>query len=392
MSTQPLRILRVLTRPNVGGPTQQVIALWHAMRAQRVSTVLVVGRCGPDEESVDLGAAGIPRVELGSRRDAVWTRGGGYLEVPPLGRSVRGVGDLRAMWQLRRLITSLRPDVLHTHTSKAGALGRLAALGCAARNRPVVVHTWHGHVLRDHLPRAGEVAAHWFERRLASWTDLHIAVGTDVARELREFGIAGTSDRLTVIPPAVETEAFAQAKKVPSQALRPTLGFVGRLVKVKRPGLFLDVVRECPGFDAILCGDGPLRSELEAAVRDDVRLQGRVVFAGALARPTLAECIRKMSVLVTTSRREGYPLAVVEALAAGVEVVGFDRPGLGEVLRQAECAVVAEQDGVAGLAAAAVAKAGEVADRESVRDLVAACAPAAVAEALVAAYRDALDR
>src|SRR5690606_7996391 len=167
---EALRVLRVVTRPNLGGPARQAFALWHAHRALGVPTLLVTGVCRRGEPAFDLEAHGLPRlgceeaVALG--RDAL-----GVCVLERLGRAVAPWSDLRALSALRALVASFAPDVVHTHTSKAGVLGRLAA-----RDAAVVAHTFHGLVLRDYwswpLARAARLIEQWLARR----TDLLFAV------------------------------------------------------------------------------------------------------------------------------------------------------------------------------------------------------------------------
>jgi glycosyltransferase involved in cell wall biosynthesis len=400
-TNRPLRVLRVLTRPNVGGPTRQAIALWHAMAGSGdASTLLVVGACGEDEAAVDLAAAGIPRRELASATfDAP-----GFCVLPALGRSPSALGDLRALLALRRLVRRVRPDVVHTHTSKAGVLGRLAVLG--ATPRPLRVHTWHGHVLRDHLPRAGERIAWGVERALAPAADLHLAVSRTVAEDLARFGVLGRR-QAEVVPPAVEVGAFVAAGATASRAAAsrraPRIAFVGRLAEVKRPLRFLDVLARVrslvPEVCAVVCGDGPLAADVARRVAEDPTLAGAVELCGALEPDGLARTVAACDVVVTTSRREGMPLGLLEALAAGVPVVGFAAPGVDELLTEAGMPCVVEtgdrDDDDRRLARCVVEELGRAPEelgrasdwRTRVEQIVRRCEPAAVAAALVSSYR-----
>ncbi|MEM7198814.1 MAG: glycosyltransferase family 4 protein [Planctomycetota bacterium] len=380
------RVLRVLTRPNVGGPTRQAVALWHAQRALGWRTLLVTGRCRDGEPSVDLGAAGVPRVEL----DQALVPGGaaqGWVELPELQRQPHPARDRRAARRLVALLHAWGPDVVHTHTSKAGWLGRAAARRAAV---PVVAHTYHGHVLADYYPGVVSAVLRRLEARAAARTDLLFAVSPTCRRELIDMGIGGA--RLRVVPPAIEYARFAGGDRVAARrALRVAedalvLGFVGRLVRIKRPDLFADVVAAVPGGVGVAFGDGPLHAGLAGG-------GGRVHWLGVGV--DLPGCLGGLDVLVMPSEREGCPLAAVEAMAAGVPVVGFDVPGVRDVLGEwGRGVLVPRGEGAAGLARAVRALAAEPERR---RSLIAAgqrglarFAPTAVAAALCDAYRQAL--
>lgn len=377
----PRRVLRILTRPNVGGPTRQMIALWHAFAALGQRTLLAVGECH-GEAAIDLAAHGIPPVDLAR----VTPESAGFVVVPSLRRAVHPWHDLRARAQLARLTRAFRPDVVHTHTSKAGALGRAVARRAGV---PVIAHTFHGHVLKDYFAGWRARLALRLERRLAARTDLLFAVSRSCADELAELGVAAAA-RFAVVPPAVDVAAFiagdrARARAelgLPADAF--VLGFVGRLVPIKRPGLFADVVARCPGSIGLVFGDGPLAAQLPFGPR--LRQLG--------ATDRLAALLPACDALVFTSVREGCPLAAVEAFAAGVVVVGLDVPGVHDVLGPWGAGVlVPEAEGAAGLAAALLRLRDGMQRSILVDDALAALprfAPARVARTLLDAYAAAL--
>lgn len=337
-----MRVMRVLTRPNVGGPTRQAVALWHAHRAMGVRTLLVVGRCAPGEPALDLAALGVPRVSL----DAVDGAAEGFVEVPALQRAPHPLRDWRARAALAAVQARFTPTVVHTHTSKAGALLR-------GRRSPAVrvVHTYHGHVLRDYYGRLRSALLVHLERRLAARTDALIAISPSCRDELVALGIAPAA-RLHVVAPAVEVAAFAAGDRARARATLGlgsetfALGFVGRLVPIKRPELFVAAVRAVRGPVAgLVFGDGPLRADLAPSAGDRIRWLG--------ARADLAQLLPACDALVFTSRREGCPLAAIEAFAAGVPVVGLDVPGVRDALATwGRGLLVPEAEGVAGLVGA----------------------------------------
>ena len=382
----PLRVLRVLTRPNLGGPTRQAIALWHSQRAEGVETLLVTGTVGPEEAALAPDEHGVPRVEFGRL-------GTGWLQLEELRRGVDLLGDLRAQRQVRRLVRSFCPDVVHTHTSKAGAVGRRAAF---AEGAPVVAHTFHGHVLQDYFGRLSSALLRRLERRLARRTDLLFAVSDSCADELAACGVAERG-RFVVTPPAV-----ASSPRITRGAARARLGLargawvaaaVGRLVPIKRLDHFVDVVAGDPALRGDILGDGPLRAALaergRRACGDRLRLLGSQAEAGSL--------LAAYDVLVLPSVREGCPLVAVEAFAAGVPVVGYDVPGVRDALSSiGRGLLVPAADGPRGLLAATRRLRDDAALRAELvtaGDAAAAkCCPAEVGAVLTTAYRAALRR
>ncbi len=369
-----MKVLRVLTRPNLGGPTRQAIALWHAHRELGVRTLLAVGAVGEGEASLDLTSAGLPPLDLDDPQ--IETRAG-HVVVPGLGRAVGGLREWAALRRLRALIRAWRPDVVHTHTSKAGVLGRLAARA----ERVPCLHTYHGHVFRDHLGAWQEALAVRVERWLARRTDRVLAISASCRADLAELGI--TPDA-RVIAPAVESRRVVDREAarcaLDLDPARTAVVFAGRMVGVKRPELVVAGARARPGWSFLAFGDGPLRDQLVADAPANLR-----VLPG---RSDLPELFAAFDLLLMPSHREGFPLAGVEALAAGVPTVGFDVPGVRDLVRESgHGAVVAPGLGVAGLVAACdeVVARGPV-DRERAGRLLARCAPLAVAVELRRLY------
>jgi glycosyltransferase involved in cell wall biosynthesis len=377
-----VKVARILTRPNLGGPARQMVALWHAQRALGVRTLLLVGRCGPDETTLDLAAAGIPECRLAEvgRAPAGLE---GFCVLPCLGRRIGALADLRALAALRRLLRRFDPDVVHTHTSKAGLLGRLAAPAGAVR-----AHTFHGLVLRDYAGPLRSAAAAFVERRLARRSELLFAVSASCRRELAEHGIGAP---VAVVPPAVRTAAFAGADRAACRARLgggrgPAIGFVGRLVPIKRPGLFVALARALPQVEAFVIGDGPLRGALERDAPPNLRWLG--------ARADAADLLPGLDLLVLPSRREGFPVAAVEAAAAGIRTVGFAVPGLVDLAEFPGVArLVEDGSGLCGLLAATrdLLALGPPPAGPGAAELCALTDPPRVAGLLLDAYRRGLE-
>ena len=261
--------------------------------------------------------------------------------VPGLGRDP-GSGDARATWELAKLIRAYRPHIVHTHTAKAGALGRV--LGRLGRT-PVVVHTFHGTVFEGHFrPGVGEALV-VAERALASLADAVLAVSPAVAADLEARRVGRRSVRvlplgLDLVPLLDVAPRLHDAPKV--------VTLVARLVPVKDVALFLraaELVRErVPDVEIRIAGDGPLRDELEVAAPRWARFLGFQSDVAALLADT--------TVVALSSRSEGSPVALIEALAAGRPVASVAVGGIPDVLGGRPGAVLASSRTPEGLAAA----------------------------------------
>src|SRR5262245_22558016 len=225
-SARGIRVLRIFSRLNIGGPSVHVILLTAGLRARGYETRLVVGQEAPRE---------------GNLLDLANEKGVDCVPLPGLGREVRPLSDFRALRAIYAMIREFRPAIVHTHTAKAGLLGRLAA---RLARVPVVVHTYHGHVLRGYFGKLKTVAYRTLEKRCARFSDALIAVSEAVRQDLDKLGVA-PADRIRVIPLGLELAPLTG--RLPRGGLRresgvpedvPLVGIVGRLVPVKDVGTF----------------------------------------------------------------------------------------------------------------------------------------------------------
>ena len=308
-------IVRLITRLNIGGPARQALLLSRRLHA-RWPTVL---------------AAGLPSATEGELADPEVV-----VHRVPLVRPLSPASDARAVVSVRRLLGIHRPRLVHTHMAKAGTIGR--ATGLTVRPRPRLVHTFHGHVLDGYFGPAARLAFLEIERRLARRTDVLIAVSPQVRDELLGLGI-GEPGQYRVIPLGLELEGLL-AVDGPSGFLRrrlaigpdvPLVGAVGRLVTIKDITTLLRAVALLDGVHVALVGDGDERPALEAEA-DHLGLAGRAHFVGweVDIGPVLAD----LDVVALTSRNEGTPVALIEALAAGRPVVATDVGGVAFVVEE----------------------------------------------------------
>jgi len=316
-------VLRVIARLNLGGPAHQARILTERLDRERFETLLVHGRVGSGEEEINW-----PGPE--TRASVV--------RLPGLGAAIRPLSDLRALIGLVRLVRRFRPQIVHTHTAKAGLLGRVAAL--VVRPRPVVLHTYHGHVLTGYF--TGPVTAFYriAERLLARVSDRLVGVSEATVDELVSLRIAPAS-KFSVVRLGLDLEGFA-GSTVDRCAARLQLGlqeedvvclFVGRLVPVKRVDRLVEAIglarRELPQLRLIVAGDGSERATLEAQV-EATGLSEVVSFLGY--RRELSNCMAAADIAVLSSDSEGTPVALIEGGAAGLPGVATAVGGVAEVL------------------------------------------------------------
>jgi len=364
-----VRIARVLTRLNLGGPARQALASDpELVRRGHVVRLLT----------------GSPLSGEGDLFDDIRARGVDVVRVPGLGRDPRPAADWTALRALRRDLDAFQPDVVHTHASKAGLLGRLA---CRGRGWPRV-HTFHGHVLEGYFSRPVSSALVWSERRLAAGTARLLAVSERTRQDLLRLGVA-QPDRIEVVPPGVDLSDLldlnigpdgagagfrAACGCVPGDIL---VGVVGRLAEVKRPDVALEAFRRAAAKDPRLrlafVGDGSERRLIEARLGEWSEAErARVVLAGnqVCMRPVHAAC----DLILLSSRSEGMPVALIEAGAAGVPVVATPVGGVPELVVNGETGRLAEES--EGLARALL----ELASHESLRLAMGRAARARVRE------------
>jgi len=317
-----VHIVHCIARLNEGGPARVLAGLAGALIPRGHRMTVIHGACDPHEKDC---------------AQVVAAAGADLVPLPALGRRVNPLADLRAFALVRSRLRALRPDVVHTHTAKAGAIGRLAArsLGLPC------LHTYHGHVLHSYFSRLPNLVIAASERFLAAnaW---HQGLTASQVHDLRDLHHIGRPQRWRVlavpVPDVTPLPAPWQSSLDPSL---PVIGFLGRLVPVKDAGLWLATFRELQNIlpvQGLVCGDGPERAALQEAARGlPVTFTGMVPAGAALAA---------MRVLLVTSRNEGQPLTVVEAACAGIPVVAPPVGGLVDLIA-AGAAVGAHRDPVA---------------------------------------------
>ena len=329
-SEQRVKVLRVIARLNMGGPALHVAYLTEGLRKRGYDTTLVAGSLARGEDSMAFVA------------DA---RGVEIVRIDELGREISPLRDLMATIRLARLIRKERPQILHTHTAKAGTVGRVAALLAGSRRPPIVVHTFHGHVLRGYFGPVRSLFFRLLERWLAAGTTALIAVSPQVRDDLVALGVA-PRERFVVIRLGIELDERVAPEQngrgesrrylgIPGD--RFAVGWIGRMTAVKRTDDVLVAFKRLreSGVDAMLCmvGDGPDRLQLEQRAHE-LGVARDTVFLGY--QEDVAPFYAAFDALVLPSGNEGTPVTVIEALAAERPVVATRVGGVPDVVRDGE--------------------------------------------------------
>jgi glycosyltransferase involved in cell wall biosynthesis len=342
-----VRVVRVIARLNIGGPSIQAIILTRWLHERGYATRLVRGREGADEGSME---------DL-ARRLGVSTTLIGSLRRDP------GAGDLMATAALARLLRRDRPQLVHTHAAKGGTIGRVATLLAypRRRGRPVLVHTFHGHSLTGYFSPFASRVYTAVERVLARRSDALVAVSAEVRDELVALRVAPNA-RVTVIPLGFDLEPFLDDcdRDERRTAVRASWGagpadevvtLIARLVPIKRVDRFLQIARVLaarPRARFVVVGDGELREQLQSSPAAHA-LGERLHWAGF--RRDIPDVCVASDVVVLTSDNEGTPVSLIEAQAAAVPVVSTDVGGVAFVVRHGETGLLAARDDVGTFAA-----------------------------------------
>lgn len=327
----PARICRIIGRLNIGGPAIHVILLTHGLRARGYETMLVVGQEGPYE---------------GTLRDLAAQKGVEPVLLPELGREIHPGHDFIALCKLVRLLRRERPDIVHTHTAKAGTVGRIAAKLAGV---PIVVHTFHGHVLHGYFGRSTSSIFLWIERCLARVSTRVLTVSERQRRDLLRLRI-GRPETVGVMPLGLELDPLLRADRwrgetrrrlgIPAEA--PLVGIIARLVPIKDHHTFLKATAELhrsrPDAHCLIVGDGELRARLEQEALA-LGLEGRVHFLGW--QHELGPIYADLDLVVLSSLNEGTPVSLIEAMAAGLPVVATDVGGVPDVVSDGKTGLLA---------------------------------------------------
>ncbi|MDQ5846699.1 MAG: glycosyltransferase [Acidobacteriota bacterium] len=338
-----MKIVRVIARLNVGGPAKHVVWLTEGLSLPQFDSLLIAGTVPPGEDDMGYFAA---------------EKGVEPIFVPEMSREI-SLKDALTIWKLYRLFRREQPDIVHTHTAKAGTVGRLAGLLYrwltlrALLGQPRAcrfVHTYHGHIFHSYYGPGKTGLFLTIEKLLARIaTDRIVVISEQQRREINEeFGV-GRADRFAVIPLGLDTGFFARRQEcrnilrdeLGANANDILIGIVGRLTEIKNHELFLQAAAEFKKQFAneplpararfVVIGDGHLRNELEQQAQAS-GLVNDVIFVGSRRDPE--NFYPALDIVALTSRNEGTPLTLIEAMANARPVISTAVGGVVDLLGQ----------------------------------------------------------
>lgn len=336
-----VRVLRLITRLNAGGPARHVAWLSRGLSEKGYETLLVSGEAPKGEDDLSAVAA---------------EEGVGLRKIRGLSREVDPLADARALVSLGRILREFEPHIVHTHTAKAGLVGRLATRlwnrGRRGAERARIVHTVHGNVLSGYFPPWKESAFRWLERRLANGaSDAIVVLSPEQKSEIVERFRVAPANRVYVVPLALDLSRFEELPD--GQVFRREMGFeedafvvgvVSRIAPIKNHEMFLRmaarVLRAAPKCRFVVVGDGEGAGRLKS-LAESLELGDAIRFAGL--RTDLACVYAGLDALALTSRNEGTPLSLLEAMASGKPIVATDVGGVGDLLTREWSGAVAER-------------------------------------------------
>lgn len=344
-----IKILRIFSRLNIGGPSIHTILLTAGLNSSSFESILVKGSEDKDE---------------GNMLYLAEQKGVKPVIIPEMGRNISLLDDVKAFFKLYQLIKKEKPDIVHTHTAKAGALGRSAAILIKTQESLIkalkriffykdskldynnkrlrLVHTFHGHVFSKYFHPIISKIFLMIEKILSRFTDTIIAVSEEQRREILSFGI-GNKDKVITVPLGLELDRFLNLRELKGK-LRTELkltediklvGIVGRLVPIKNHKMFIDAVYKLKekkeGIKAkfLIVGDGELRKKIKDYIREK-ELERNIIFLGF--RKDMEVVYADLDIVVLTSLNEGLPVALIEAMASGKPVISTKVGGVVDLL------------------------------------------------------------
>jgi len=312
----PIKVLRIITRMNIGGPAVQVSGLMQGMDKRVFNQELVTGRCLDNE--VDYLESKFPDLKV--------------TKIETLSRKMSIFSDIRTVLFLIKKIREFKPDIIHTHLAKAGVIGRVASL--LSGHKSIQIHTYHGHLLTGYFTGYKLALLIFVEKCSAKITDHLVAVGEKVKEDLIEVGI-GSSAKFSVVNPGVQIQPLPDRHNVLTKLdLDQEIlycAFIGRLTKVKRPDRMLEVARELKrrntNIHFIVAGGGELLAECE-----NIALMEKLPVTFLGWQEDIEEVLAISDLVLLTSDNEGTPIALIQASMAGITSVSTNVGSIAEVV------------------------------------------------------------
>ncbi|HEY4797473.1 MAG TPA: glycosyltransferase [Bacteroidia bacterium] len=328
------KVLRIINRFNLGGPTYNAAYLTKFL--------------SPEYETRLIG--GLKDESEGSSEFILKNLGVEYEIIPEMRRSINIFNDYAAYSKIKKIIQEFKPDIVHTHAAKAGALGRRAAFACKV---PVTIHTYHGHVFHSYFGSFKTSVYKLIERNLAKKTSAIIAISEKQKEELVNIHKIAPAEKVHVIPLGFDLNRFKENGIEKRNIFRAkyklsddevAIGIVGRLVPVKNHGLFLEAIKYVRDksdkkIKAFIVGDGEERHNLEVKLRE-LGLAEIVVFTSW--ETEIDKVYPGLDIVCMTSFNEGTPVSLIEAQAANKPIVSTNVGGIENVLSRSNSAMLSD--------------------------------------------------
>ena len=335
------KVLRIINRFNIGGPTYNAAYLSKYL-SKDFETLLVAGEKDETEDSSQFILH-----ELGLKP----------IIIPEMKREINLKNDRIAYQKIKEIIADFQPDIVHTHASKAGALGRLAAYKMKV---PVILHTFHGHVFHSYFGKVKTTIYKTIERNLARKSTKIIAISAIQKKELSTIHNIAKPNKIEVIPLGFDLNKFKKNQKEKRTSFRQkwlieddeiAVGIIGRLVPIKNHHFFLNVVKKVSGLTTkkvrfIIIGDGELRGELENYCKQlKIDFSTEKNTRNALLTFTswitdIDVALAGLDIVALTSKNEGTPVSLIEAQAAGKPIVTSNVGGIENIVIPNETALL----------------------------------------------------
>lgn len=314
MPTEKFRVLHVIARFNVGGTARYLDNLIPGL-SEHFETLLAVGHV----QGYEVEDSGLEKID--------------FKRIKHLGRKINLYQDCRAYLELRKTVKLFKPQIIHSHTFKAGVLARVMFF------RIPKVHTFHGHLMGDpEFSRFALKVIIYVERFLARFTKKLITVGEQVSKDLLQVEVGNPSQYISIASEGriLNFCSRDQARTnldIPAEAT--VVLWMARMAPVKNPSLALEVARQLPGIYFLMAGGGELYSQVKSQAPFNVRLLGWVV---------AEEVIPAADIFLSTSLNEGVPFSIIEALSAGVPVVAVESGAIGEIIKNGINGILTSND------------------------------------------------
>jgi glycosyltransferase involved in cell wall biosynthesis len=321
-----IKVMRIIARMNVGGPAVLVTGLIRGLDETSFEQILVTGYCGDGEaDYLDKVATDIKATRVSS-----------------LGRSVKPLSDLNALLSIVKEIRKFKPDVIHTHTAKAGVVGRAASV--ISGHKSIRIHSFHGHLLNGYFGAVKTRLIILVEKFLAFFTDQLLADGVNIKNDLLRVGI-GNEKKFAVMSPGLQLKGSPSMSGARKELMLDDnlvyCAFIGRVTQIKRPDRFLDVVAESKSRGVkvhfIVAGEGDLLQYCADRVQaEDLP----VTFLGW--REDIEVVLAATDLVLLTSDSEGTPLSLIEAGMMGIPVIATNVGSISEIVLDGETGLITD--------------------------------------------------